>query len=103
MEENIRKKTPIVLFAIAASIILYLAGVFSGLYANKLVKDATEKDILRLRESTSKDLQLMQNYVDFLDSNLKDMQLEYEENPFVRKSKDALRFLQNSFTVKQSK
>ena len=71
-----RKKTYIILFAIFASVILYLAGVFSGLYANKILKEATEKDISILKEKTSKDLVALQSYVDFLDVNLKSMQLE---------------------------
>ncbi len=71
-----RKKTYIILFAILASVILYLAGVFSGLYANKILKEATEKDIYNLKEKTSKDLGALQSYIDFLDINLKSMQLE---------------------------
>src|SRR3989338_7771691 len=70
------QKTYIILFAIFASVILYLAGVFSGLYANKILKEATEKDISILKEKTSKDLVALQSYVDFLDVNLKSMQLE---------------------------
>src|SRR3989338_296846 len=71
-----RKKTYIILFAVLASVVLYLAGVFSGLYANKIVKESTDKDISSLKEKTSKDLGALQNYVDFLDVNLKSMQLE---------------------------
>ncbi len=71
-----RKKTYIILFAILASVILYLAGVFSGLYANKILKESTDKDIYNLKEKTSKDLGVLQSYVDFLDVNLKSMQLE---------------------------
>lgn len=75
-EQNQPKKKYIIFFAIALSIILYFAGVFSGLYANKLVKESTEADISNLKKETSKDLELLQSYVDFLDSNLKNMQLE---------------------------
>jgi len=50
-----RKKTYIILFAILASVILYLAGVFSGLYANKILKESTDKDIYNLKEKTSKE------------------------------------------------
>lgn len=74
--EQSPKRRHIILFAIIISIILYLTGVFSGLYANKLVKESTQKDIFNLKTETSKDLELLQNYIDFLDSNLKDMQLE---------------------------
>src|SRR3989338_1029782 len=76
MTEQSPKKKYIIFFAILISIILYFAGVFSGLYANKLVKDSTSRDILDLKKETSKDLDLLQNYIDFLDSNLKNMQLE---------------------------
>jgi len=71
-----RRKSYIILFAIFVSIILYLSGVFSGLYANKLIKESTKKDISILKEETEQDLEGLQNYVDFLDSNLKSMQLE---------------------------
>ena len=74
--EQSPKRRHIIFFAIIISVILYLAGVFSGLYANKLVKESTQKDIFNLKTETSKDLELLQNYIDFLDSNLKDMQLE---------------------------
>lgn len=71
-----KRKMHIILFAVIASIILYLAGVFSGLYANKLVKEATEEDISKLKQETLQDLEALQNYITFLDSNLKSMQLE---------------------------
>ena len=76
MTEQNPKRKYIILFAVAISIILYLAGVFSGLYANKLIKESTQRDIFDLKAETSKDLELLQNYIDFLDSNIKDMQLE---------------------------
>jgi len=76
MTEQSPKRRHIIIFAVAISIILYLAGVFSGLYANKLIKESTQRDIFNLKTETSKDLELLQNYIDFLDSNLKDMQLE---------------------------
>jgi len=76
MTEQSPKRRHIIIFAVAISIILYLAGVFSGLYANKLIKESTQKDIFKLKAETSKDLDILQSYVDFLDSNLKDMQLE---------------------------
>ena len=74
--EQSPKRRYIIFFAIIISAILYLSGVFSGLYANKLIKESTQKDIFNLKTETSKDLGLLQNYIDFLDSNLKDMQLE---------------------------
>jgi len=76
MHQKILSKKTIILFAIAISIILYLAGVYSGLYANKIIKKETEENIISLKKETAQDLEAMQNYVNFLDSNLKNMQLE---------------------------
>ena len=76
ISEQRPRRSYIILFAIAASIILYLSGVFSGLYANKLVKESTRQDIILFKEETQQDLDVLQNYIDFLDTNLKSMQLE---------------------------
>jgi hypothetical protein len=70
------KRTGIILFAVIVSIILYLAGVYSGLYANKLIRKETEEGIRSLREETEQDLEALQSYVSFLGTNLKNMQLE---------------------------
>lgn len=75
-KKTVRKGTGIILLAVLVSIILYLAGVFSGLYANKLVKEETQKDIISFREETKQDIGSLKGYIDFLDSNLKGMQLE---------------------------
>jgi hypothetical protein len=69
-----RKK--IILVAVIISIILYIAGVFSGLYANKIFKESTEKDFLSLKKSTEQDLDVLEDYVSLLDSSMKSMQLE---------------------------
>lgn len=74
--EQSQKRKYIIMLAIVISLILYLAGVFSGLNANKLIKESTKKDISLFKKETSDDLQALQNYIAFLDSNLKDMQLE---------------------------
>ena len=74
---TIPKKTPgIIFFAIIASVLLYLAGVFSGLYANKIIKEKTEQDIQVLKEETLQDFEDIQTYVNFLNTNLENMQLE---------------------------
>ena len=70
------KKKGIIILAIVFCIILYLAGVFSGLYANQLIRHETKEDINLLRKTTEQDLTQMRQYVQFLDSNLKDMQIE---------------------------
>ena len=76
-KKNIQKKrSGIILIAIAISIVLYLAGVFSGIYANKIIKEQTEQDIRTLKKETNQDLATIQNYVNFLDTSLKNMQLE---------------------------
>ena len=70
------KRKHIILVAILISLILYFSGVFSGLYENKLVKEETKKDISKLKEETEQDLEVLQSYIDFLDKNLKSMQLD---------------------------
>jgi hypothetical protein len=76
MQQKIPSKKTIILVAVVVSVILYLAGVYSGLHANKILKKETEEDIRSLKQETAEDLEAMENYVDFLDSNLKNMQLE---------------------------
>jgi thiol-disulfide isomerase/thioredoxin len=70
------RKLYIIGFALIMSIILYFSGVFSGLNANKIIKESTQKDIFDLRKETSEDLNSLQSYISFLDNNLKGMQLE---------------------------
>ena len=96
--EQSPKRRHIIFFAIIISVILYLAGVFSGLYANKLVKESTQKDIFNLKTETSKDLELLQNYIDFLDSNLKDMQLE---QTFIETLNDEQRCIFSSISLNE--
>lgn len=73
---NISKRKGIILFAVIASVLLYLAGIFSGLYATKIFKEETQKDFWSLRYETKQDLEALQEYIAFLDTNLKNMQLE---------------------------
>lgn len=75
-QKKINLKTGIILFAVIASIILYLAGVYSGLYANKIIRKETKEGIASLKQETEQDLVALQSYVAFLDGNLKNMQLE---------------------------
>ena len=69
-------KSRIILLVAVFSIVLYFSGVISGLYANKILKEETKKDIGNLKYETKQNLESLQSYVDFLDTNLKDMQLE---------------------------
>ncbi|MBI3026848.1 hypothetical protein HYY70_01935 [Candidatus Woesearchaeota archaeon] len=71
-----QKRRRIMIVAIIASVFLYMAGVFSGIYANKLVKEETKQDIMVLKRETKQDLGHLQKYISFLDTNLKDIQLE---------------------------
>lgn len=71
-----RRRNTILFLATVLSIILYFVGVLSGIFANKVFKDETKKDISNLKSETKQDFQYMQNYVIFLDTNLKNMQLE---------------------------
>jgi len=72
----LKKRTGIITVAIIISIILYLAGVFSGLFANNLVKKETQQNIDTLKQETEEYLDELGNYIEFLDTNLKSMQLE---------------------------
>jgi hypothetical protein len=64
-QKSPNKRVGIIILAIIISIVLYLAGVYSGLNANKIIKTKTEND-----------LKAFENYINFLDTNLKTMQFE---------------------------
>jgi hypothetical protein len=81
------RKKWIIALAIFISLVLYFAGVLSGLYANKVIKKETSQDISSLQEETrgnlaafrletTQELTALQNYTRFLDANLKSWQLE---------------------------
>jgi len=44
-KQNTPKKWTIIMLAVAISAVLYLAGVYSGLYANKILEKKTEQEI----------------------------------------------------------
>lgn len=82
-----KTRNTIILLAVVLCIVLYLAGVLSGLYANTILKKETKEDLTELEERTQKDLQILkeetteyledlQVYIDFLDSNLRNLQLQ---------------------------
>ncbi len=82
-----RRKKTIIIIAVIVSFVLYLAGVYSGLYANRLIKQNTESDIFNLRQQTNssilnltqetgKELSAMQDYISYLEFNLKNVQLQ---------------------------
>jgi|TARA_B100001971_G_C18149413_1_gene514964 thiol-disulfide isomerase/thioredoxin len=66
-------KKAIIIVAVIASILIYAIGVFSGLYANKLIKQRVETDINFLRSYTDvstldlKNMLLLQFFNDNLD------------------------------------
>ena len=70
------KRKTIIVTAVIISVVLYMAGVLSGIFANKIVKEETKQDISALKKETRQDLDSLQTYVEFLDTNLKNMQLE---------------------------
>lgn len=76
VNQKIVLRKPIIFLAVITSIILYFAGVLSGLYANKLIKEETKNDITTLKKETEDYLKSLQTYVDFLDTNSKSLQLE---------------------------
>ena len=82
-----RRRREIIIFAIIAAFVLYFSGVFSGLYAKDAMleetesglsrlKQETQQDISELKVETKQDLVALSGYIDFLDANLKSMQLE---------------------------
>jgi len=75
-ESSPNKRKIVITLTIILSISLYLAGVFSGLYANKLISKETKEDIRVLKEETTQDLENLGGYIDILDTSLKNMQLE---------------------------
>ena len=72
----IKTRKSIIIVAIIISLVLYFAGVFSGLFANNLVKKETQKNLNILKQETENYLAELENYIEFLDTNLKSMQLE---------------------------
>ncbi|MBL7056119.1 hypothetical protein ISS07_04360 [Candidatus Woesearchaeota archaeon] len=82
-----KTRNGIIAIAIILSLVLYFSGVFSGLYANSILKAETKQDINKLEEKTKQDiislkqeteeyLQELEEYISFLDNNLRDMQLQ---------------------------
>jgi hypothetical protein len=74
--EILSSRKSVMLLALAASVILYVAGVYTGLNANQVVKQETNQTIASLRAETEENMKYLQNYIDFLDKNVKSMQLE---------------------------
>jgi hypothetical protein len=75
--------------AIIASLVLYIAGVLSGIYATKIsemqistdistYQNETLNDISRLKQNTSKEVKELAGYIKILDTNLNDLQLEQQ-------------------------
>lgn len=80
-------KTALISAAVIVSIILYLAGVFSGLYASKLYEQRTQSSLQALKSETRQDLDVLRqgteeqithlnSYIGFLENNLITIQLE---------------------------
>ena len=76
IKKSLKKRNLIIVAAVIISVILYMAGVLSGIFANKVVKEEAKHDISNLKKETKQDLNSLQTYVEFLDINLKNMQLE---------------------------
>ncbi len=82
-----RRRKGVIAFAIFAAFILYVSGVFSGLYAKDVILEETASDISKLKQETQKDLSdfkvettqdlvTLSSYINFLETNLNSMQLE---------------------------
>jgi len=82
-----KRRTMIITIALIMSLVLYGTGVFSGLYASKVIEERTTTNIQTLQNETRKDIEVIKsetrqdfdvlsNYIKFLDGYLKDKQLE---------------------------
>ena len=60
MAKKIPSAKSLILLAITLSIIMYLAGVFSGLYANKVLEIKVGEDI----EKVEQDVDILKSYTD---------------------------------------
>ena len=78
MNVKVTHRKAIIIVAIIVSLFLYLAGVFSGLYANKIFEERTEQNLNLIREEsrrnlgflkseTQEDLDLLRKYIEILD------------------------------------
>lgn len=77
----------IILLVLALSVILFLTGLLSGLFANKTLEKKTQDDLADLEQKTQEDIkgleeitreevQDLKRYISFLEKNLNSMQLE---------------------------
>ena len=87
MNRRKNNRNAIILVAVVVSLILYFSGVFSGLYANKILEERTSEKLESIKQETEKDLDSIKNdtqsqishleeYISFLESNINSMQLE---------------------------
>ena len=78
MAKEIPSKRAILWFAVLVSVIMYLAGVFSGLYANSILENKVQEDLNKVEEY----LTLLRNYMDNSALDVKNMVLLqfYSEN-----------------------
>ncbi len=77
----------IIAVAVVLSIVLYMSGVLSGLYAKKIIERNTQKDLGELKQETQKNLdyirqdtleqtKTLEEHIFFLNENLKSLQAE---------------------------
>src|SRR3989338_504322 len=76
-KKTISKKT-IIICSVIISVVMYLAGVFSGLYANKITEHKVNKELTRVEQ----DIEFLKNYIDNSALDLKNVLLLqfYSEN-----------------------
>ncbi|MEM4755760.1 MAG: hypothetical protein QW594_01365 [Candidatus Woesearchaeota archaeon] len=81
------RKSTIIAIAIVLSLLLYIAGVLSGLYANKLLKQETEnnmnvlknqtkKEVAAIKEETQETIQYLQQNIHLLRDEFESIQIE---------------------------
>ena len=65
-----------IVVALVMSVILYVTGVLSGLYANRILEQQTTDKLSSIRDETQREVTGLREYADFLDSMVQEVQLE---------------------------
>lgn len=71
MGDKIPSKKSILILAIVIAVVMYLTGVFSGLYANKIMEHKVKQDLSKVEQ----DMDLLKAYIDSSSLDLKNIQL----------------------------
>lgn len=69
-------KTTLMIVVVFCSLIIYLAGVYSGLIANRILEEKTNTEIELLKAHTQDELTSLEQYVNFLQIAVQSIQVE---------------------------